>query len=118
MRKIKTIKLNYEFKNVFKKGKFYFENQIITYVLKNNFGFNRLGIAINSKLCKANKRNRIKRVIRKAYQDVSKEYGLNKENQGFDIVFIWNKKNDIEELDYHTIYNSIVDSFKKAEIIK
>ena len=36
MRKIKTLKKNYEFKNVLSKGKFYIGKQISIYILKNN----------------------------------------------------------------------------------
>ena len=35
MRKIKTLKKNYEFKNVLSKGKFYVGKQVSIYVLKN-----------------------------------------------------------------------------------
>ena len=35
MRKIKTLKKNYEFKNVLSKGKFYIGKQVSIYVLKN-----------------------------------------------------------------------------------
>ena len=55
---METLKLNYEFKNVFNKGKYYIGRQIIVYVLKNKFDYNRIGIAISSKLCNAVKRNR------------------------------------------------------------
>ena len=35
MSKIETLKLNYEFKNVFDKGKYFIGNQIIIYYYKN-----------------------------------------------------------------------------------
>ena len=113
MKRIKTLKLNYEFKNVFTKGKFFYGKQIIMYVYKNKFGYNRFGVAINKKLCKAVKRNRIKRVIRASYQEINK----NEVNQGFDIVFIWNKKENIENLDYKIILEDMKKSFKKAGLL-
>ena len=42
MRRIDTLKMNYEFKNVFNRGKYYIGNQIIVYVLKNKYNKNRL----------------------------------------------------------------------------
>ncbi len=98
MKKISTLKMNYEFKNVFNRGKYFVGNQIIVYVMKNRLKYNRLGIALSSKLCNAVKRNRIKRVIRAVYQKNIKNC-----NSGYDIVIIWNKKADIEELSYSII---------------
>ena len=63
MKRIKTLKMNYEFKNVFDKGKYYVNDQVIVYVLKNKLEYNRIGIAVSTKLGHAVKRNRIKRFI-------------------------------------------------------
>lgn len=113
MKRIQTLKLNYEFKNVFNKGKFYIGNQIIIYVLKNKVQKNRLGIAINSKLCHAVQRNRIKRVIRAAYQ-----LNIKESNVGHDIVVIWNKKADIEDLSYNIINEDMKRIFLNSGIKK
>ncbi len=111
MKRIKTLKLNYEFKNVFNKGKFYIGNQVIIYVMKNKLGYNRLGIAVSTKLGKAHTRNRIKRVIRAAYQNNN----INT-NQGYDIVIIWNKKADIIDLSYQIINKDIEKIFLNSGI--
>ena len=112
MKNIKTLKMNYEFKNVFNKGKYYIGKQVILYDLKNKYEYNRLRIAINTKLCKAVKRNEIKRKIRAAYQELEK--GAKK---GHDLVFIWNKKEDIKNISYDIIYNDIKSIFSKIGII-
>ena len=113
MKKIKTLKLNYEFKNVFTKGSFCYGNQVIGYILKNKYDYNRFGVAISKHLCKAVKRNRIKRVIRAAYQEVSKKEVM----QGYDIVFIWNKK-EIVDCKSYEIEEDMKDLFRKSGIIK
>ena len=112
MKKIKTLKMNYEFKNVFNRGKYYIGKQIIIYVLKNKSNYNRLGIAISTKLCKAVKRNEIKRKIRAAYQELEKN-----SEKGYDIVFIWNKKENIQNLSYQIIYNYTKKIFEKLGIL-
>ena len=111
MKRISTLKMNYEFKNVFTKGKFYIGNQIIIYILKNKYGENRLGIALSSKLCNAVKRNRIKRVIRACYQENIKDT-----NKGYDIVIIWNKKAFIGDLSYKIIYKDMKKIFLNSGI--
>ena len=112
MKNIKTLKMNYEFKNVFNKGKYNIGKQVILYDLKNKYEYNRLGIAISTKLCKAVKRNEIKRKIRAAYQELEK--GAKK---GHDLVFIWNKKEDIKNISYDIIYNDIKSMFSKIGMI-
>ena len=113
MKKIKTLKMNYEFKNAFNKGKYYIGKQIILYDLKNKYDYNRLGIAISTKLCKAVKRNEIKRKIRAAYQQLEKDT-----SKGHDLVFIWNKKEDIKNVSYNVIYDDMKKIFYKIGILK
>ncbi len=111
MKRINTLKLNYEFKNVFTKGKYYIGKQIIIYVLNNKYNNNRVGIALSTKLGKAVKRNRIKRVIRAAYQQNIKDANL-----GNDIVIIWNKNQDIKNLSYSVILEDMRKIFLKSGI--
>lgn len=111
MKSIKTLKLNYEFKNVFNKGKFYIGNQVIIYIMKNKLDYNRLGIAVSSKLGKAHIRNRLKRVIRAAYQNNYKNI-----KQGYDIVIIWNKKANVIDLSYHIVNKDIERIFLNSGI--
>ena len=111
MRKIKTLKKNYEFKNVLSKGKFYIGIQISIYVLKNNKKINVIGVAVSIKQCGAVKRNRIKRLIRENYRLVK-----NNLKQGYDIVFLWNKKGEVGEANYYIIKSDMEKIFKKAEL--
>lgn len=87
MRKIDTLKKNYEFKNVLDKGKFYRGNYITIYISKNKKAKNVIGIAVSKKIGKAVKRNRIKRLIRESYY-----LKRNQLEKGYNIVFLWNKK--------------------------
>ena len=111
MRKIKTLKKNYEFKNVLTKGKFYIGKQISIYVLKNNKKINVIGIAVSTKECGAVIRNRIKRLIRENYRIIKNEL-----KQGYDIVFLWNKKEIPKNADYHVIQSDMLKLLKKAEL--
>lgn len=112
MRKIKTLKKNYEFKNVLSKGKFFVGKHVVMYVKKNNKKDNYIGIAVSTKIGKAVKRNRIKRLIRESYR-------LNKSvlQQGNDIVFMWNKNSDYENIKFSLINEEILDLFGKAKLV-
>ena len=114
MRRIKTLKKNYEFKNVLNKGKFYTGKQIIVYINNNKSNENIIGIAVSSKVGKAVKRNHIKRLIRESYYYIKKE----KLEYGHNIVFVWNKKIDIKKANYHIIKKDMENIFKKANLIK
>ena len=112
MRKINTLKKNYEFKNVLNKGKFYKGKYVIIYIKNNKNNENRIGIAISKKIGKAVKRNRLKRLIRESYRmqkDILKK--------GYDIVFIWNKQNDNLKVKFNEINNDIKKLFNKAGLL-
>ena len=53
-----------QIKNVLKKGQYFVRKHVIIYIYKNNIDRNVIGIAVNTKICNAVKRNRIKRIIR------------------------------------------------------
>ncbi len=113
MKKIKTLKKNYEFKNVLNKGKFYIGEQITVYIIKNREEVNRIGIAISSKTCNAVKRNSIKRKIRENYRLLE-----NKLKQGYNLVFLWNKKKSVEKADFHIIRQDMESIFSKAGMLE
>lgn len=113
MRKISTLKKNYEFKYVLSKGQYYHGKFITIYVKKNNLKKNFIGIAINTKLGKAVKRNNAKRLIRENYR-------LIKDNliTGNSIVFLWNKNVSLDDANYFDIKKEMNYLFEKAELFK
>lgn len=113
MKRLKTLKKNYEFKNVLTKGKFYKGNYITIYVCKNNKNENVIGIAVSKKIGKAVKRNRIKRIIRESYR-LQKDFLEN----NYNIVVIYNKSSKIGDINYKIISEEMKKLFIKAGIFQ
>ena len=112
MKKILTLKKNYEFRKVLNKGHYYSGNYIEAVILKNKQNLNKIGIAVSVKVGKAVKRNRIKRLIRENYRLIESEI-----NTGYIIVFMWKKKVDISYANFNNIKNDMMFIFKKSGII-
>ena len=113
MRKINTLKKNYEFYNVLKKGKYIVKKHITVYIEKNKKDRNCIGIAINTRTFGAVNRNHIKRLIRENYKNLE-----NSIETGNSIVFLWKKKTPLENAKYENIEKDMKKIFDKAEIIK
>ena len=68
MIKTVTIKKNWEFLKMYKKGRFYVGRHIILYTMPNKQEFNRIGITASKKTGNSVRRNRIRRLIRENYR--------------------------------------------------
>lgn len=111
MKKTKMLKKNYEFRKVLSKGKYYSGEFIEAFILKNEQKENFLGIAINTKIGTAVERNRIKRLFREAYYSLEQSL-----KDGQSIVFLWKKKQSIENATFKNIHEDMYNIFDKAKI--
>ncbi len=94
---------NNDFRRVYSKGKSYIAPSVVIYVFKDKKGFSKYGITASKKVGCAVKRNRARRVIKRAFLDLVLQV-----KNGYSIVFVaraktpflksqWLKK-DIEKL--------------------
>ena len=105
------LKKNYEFKNLFSKGKFFYGKYIHIYIKKTNSNYNKLGIAISRKQGKAVYRNRIKRLIKENYKNFENEI-----EKGINILIVINKEQNIKEINFDNINKEILLNIIKRKI--
>lgn len=85
MKNLVSLKLNKEFKRAYFQGRFKAHPYLVTYLIENRCGIQRVGITTGKKIGKAHLRNRARRVIRAAYLSCREEIGFPK---GYDLVFV------------------------------
>lgn len=112
MKKTKMLKKNYEFRKVLSKGKYYSGEYVEALILSNRKNENYLGIAISTKIGKAVKRNKIKRLIRENYYRYEERI-----LDGQSIVILWKKKQSTENATFSNIKNDMAKMFDKAKIL-
>jgi ribonuclease P protein component len=78
-----SIKNDYEFRRVYKKGRSFVNAALVVYILKNRKNMNRVGITTSRKIGNAVKRNRARRIIREAYRQYEEKLP-----DGYDFVFV------------------------------
>lgn len=107
---MKTLKKNYEFKNVLTRGKPFFGEYIKIYIKPNKKKENYIGIAVQTKFGNAVKRNRIKRKIRESYRNIEKEIF-----QGNDIVILCKNKETLEKVTFEDIKKDMINILKREK---
>ncbi|MBP3494254.1 MAG: ribonuclease P protein component [Oscillospiraceae bacterium] len=68
MKAEKTVKENYEFRRIYRKGKSVVSPYLVLYCQRNREGKTRLGITVSTKLGKAVVRNRVRRRLRELWR--------------------------------------------------
>ncbi len=106
-----SLKKNYDFKNVYKKGKSYANRYLVMYVLENNTDRNRLGISVSKKVGNSVVRHRVTRLVRESYRLHENIF-----NSGLDIVVV--ARNNASSASYADIESALLHLGKLHHILK
>jgi len=98
-----------EFKKVFSEGRRIEGKNLIIFILKNDYNFNRPGIIVKKETGKAVFRNKIKRRTREAFRLINKKL-----SPGHDIIML--AKNNIKESDYFEICQDLESLLNKGKL--
>ncbi len=78
-----SLKKNYDFQQVYRKGKSYANKYLVMYVMKSDLSVNRIGISVSKKVGNSVVRHRVTRLIRESYR-----LGEATFHTGYDIVVV------------------------------
>ena len=78
-----TVKENYEFRRIYRKGKSVVSPTMVLYCQRNRQGRTRLGVTVSTKLGKAVVRNRVRRRLREIWR-----LNLKDMEPGWDIILV------------------------------
>ena len=109
-RNSQSLKSNYDFLTVYRKGKSYANKYLVMYVLENNEGMNRLGISVSKKVGNSVVRHRITRLVRESYRLHENIF-----NSGLDIVVI--ARNSAREISYEEMESAMLHLGKLHGIV-
>ena len=108
MKYTNSLKGSENFKRVLKQGKFASSKNIAIYIKKNNLDNNYLGICVSKKHGNSVKRNKLKRWVREIYHSLEIEL-----NKGYNIIILYKKNIDTNNICYFEIKEEINDLFSK-----
>lgn len=114
MRKSYRVKSEKDFQKVFHQGESKANRQFVVYKLpKKEQKHFRVGISVGTKLGNAVLRNKIKRQIRHALSDISKEMNLDNE-----VDFVVIARNPVKNMEFLEIKSSLSHVLSLSKIIK
>lgn len=106
-----TVKENYEFRRIYRKGKSAVSPQLVIYCQRNRRGHSRLGVSVSSKLGCAVVRNRVRRRIREIYR-------LNKAKMlpGYDLIVVARVR--AVETDYQKLDRTYLRLLEQLDLLR
>lgn len=105
------IKKNYIFKKVYKEGRYFAEEYLVLYVLKNDELYNKIGYSVSKKVGNSVVRNRVKRLMRENFRKINKDL-----KTGYYMVFTARIKS--KDANYYDIENSMKRALNRGKLLK
>jgi len=96
MQKLTSLKLDREFRRIYKRGKYFASPLLVVYAERDRFKQSRMGITVSSKIGNAVVRNRTKRRIKEALRAIEPRVA-----EGYNLVIV--ARNAIVFADYAAI---------------
>lgn len=111
MDKIYRLRTNEDFKKVYKRGKNYWNKNLILYVKKNDLNNSRIGFSVTKKIGNSVVRNKIRRRMKEIYR-----LNFNNIKEGYDIIFI--PKKNVVNITYQDLESAMLHLLKIGRLLK
>lgn len=105
----KSLKGQYSFKLIFKRGEYISKDNVTVYIFQNKKYENNnfLGICVSKKHGNSVIRNRLKRWVREAYKEIEKDL-----KKGYNIIILYKKNIDVDKLNFNIIKTELSECTK------
>ncbi len=110
MKYAESLKKNYDFRIVYRKGRSLANKYLVVYKYKNDLQYNRIGISVSKKVGNSVVRSRVTRLIRESYR-LNEEF-IDKE--GWDFVVI--ARSAANGASYQEISSSLINLLKQHKV--
>ncbi len=111
MKYTESLRKNFQFKNVYKRGKSIANRHLVMYVFPNKQEVNRLGVSVSKKVGNSVVRSRVTRLVKESYRLQEDNISI-----GYDIIVI--ARNSMNGLSYKETYSSLRHLLKKHNMYK
>jgi len=111
MKKKYRLRKNEEFKRVYKRGKNYWNRNLILYVVENGLDYSRVGFTVTKKVGNSVVSNRTRRRVREIYRKY-----INNIKEGYDIIII--PKKNVVDIDHKDLESALIHILKLANLFK